>query len=321
MNKKKCKYCGENRKNKLCATNNQFGKHTQNYCKACKEKHNQDKIDKRKNFLDNRKFKCKYCGEEDLDKLKRDKNWGKIITYNVCKICYGNNMSKVIHKLHKEHPEIGRKISESNKGRKPWNTNKKLSEQHKINIGIGVICSNKYRVALTTRNQPTTLPSKSKECKEKISKTKTGMKLTQQWKDNIGISNMFKIRTKEWCENIGNGNRGKIIGKLGRQHMREGKLRYIQKCIGDGVPISPTVGRNETFILNKIEKEKGIKIIRQYYCVGYWIDGYDEVNNVVYEVNEGHHFSKDGNYTKRHIRRKKEIIEKLKCKWVDIKDC
>jgi very-short-patch-repair endonuclease len=54
----------------------------------------------------------------------------------------------------------------------------------------------------------------------------------------------------------------------------------------------------------------------EYYIeeLGYWVDGYDETNNVVIEYNEKHHkrqISKDE-------KRKNEIIEFLKCKFIEI---
>ncbi len=49
------------------------------------------------------------------------------------------------------------------------------------------------------------------------------------------------------------------------------------------------IGRNETAILNKIEKQSNIILSRQYKVGIYYVDGYDKENNVVYEVDESHH--------------------------------
>lgn len=48
-------------------------------------------------------------------------------------------------------------------------------------------------------------------------------------------------------------------------------------------------GKNEDKILDIIEKNKDIKLQRQKYVDGYFVDGYDEKNNVVYEIDEVHH--------------------------------
>jgi len=74
----------------------------------------------------------------------------------------------------------------------------------------------------------------------------------------------------------------------------------------------------EKQILNNIEKLYKVKLIRQFPIIGYFLDGYDKTNNIVYEVNEEHHFDIDGNYNTKHIQRKNDIVEHLKCEWVDI---
>jgi len=50
--------------------------------------------------------------------------------------------------------------------------------------------------------------------------------------------------------------------------------------------------------------------------LGYWVDGYDKENNIVYEYDEKHHFNIDGSLCDRDIRRQKEIEEFLGCKFI-----
>lgn len=52
--------------------------------------------------------------------------------------------------------------------------------------------------------------------------------------------------------------------------------------------------------------------------LGYWVDGYDKENNIVYEFDERHHFNLDGTYKARDIRRQKEITDLLGCYFVRI---
>lgn len=53
--------------------------------------------------------------------------------------------------------------------------------------------------------------------------------------------------------------------------------------------------------------------------LGYWLDGYDKKNNVAYEYDEKWHFV-GGRLKESDIKRQKEIEEKLKCKFIRIKD-
>jgi len=76
------------------------------------------------------------------------------------------------------------------------------------------------------------------------------------------------------------------------------------------------LGKNETKILNFIEKQKNIKLIRQKSVYTYFVDGYDKENNVVYEVDEIHHkFRKEYD-----IKRENKIKEVLGCEIIRINE-
>ena len=76
------------------------------------------------------------------------------------------------------------------------------------------------------------------------------------------------------------------------------------------------LGKNETQILDDIEKENNIKLERQYPVLNFYIDGYDSTNNIVYEVDESHH-----KYQQiQDIIRKNKIKEELGCEFVRIKE-
>lgn len=54
--------------------------------------------------------------------------------------------------------------------------------------------------------------------------------------------------------------------------------------------------------------------------LGFWIDGYDIENNVVYEYDEKQHFDKHGNLKEKDVLRQQLITEHLKCKFIRIKE-
>lgn len=53
--------------------------------------------------------------------------------------------------------------------------------------------------------------------------------------------------------------------------------------------------------------------------LGYWLDGYDAEHNIAYEYDERWHFV-GGELKEADVKRQKEIEEKLKCKFIRIKD-
>ena len=79
------------------------------------------------------------------------------------------------------------------------------------------------------------------------------------------------------------------------------------------------IGKIETEELDKIEKEKGIKLERQHRLeindTVYFIDGYDKENNIAYEIDEKHH-----NHTQcQDYIKDKDIKEYLNCEVIRIK--
>jgi hypothetical protein len=54
--------------------------------------------------------------------------------------------------------------------------------------------------------------------------------------------------------------------------------------------------------------------------LGYWVDGYDKDNNIVYEFDEKRHFNKDGTLNKRDIIRQNNIEKYLGCKFIRLNE-
>jgi len=53
--------------------------------------------------------------------------------------------------------------------------------------------------------------------------------------------------------------------------------------------------------------------------LGYWVDGYDKERNTVIEIDEYHHFDRDGNISEKDVQRQKEITDFLGCKFVRLR--
>ncbi len=149
----------------------------------------------------------------------------------------------------------------------------------------------------------------SQETKNKISKSKKG----KSWEEIYGKEKTKKLKSKYSMDMkkrfIGNKNPSKNLEVKRKQ--RIAALKRIMK-IGGG----PNIGKHEKQILDKVEKEIGYKIIRQYHIkqLGYVVDGYCIEINTIYEVDE------KPKTKERDIRREKEIKDYSKCKFIRIKD-
>lgn len=110
---------------------------------------------------------------------------------------------------------------------------------------------------------------------------------------------------------------------------RNNRLNKIQRTIENklnGHQLVPAFNKKACVIFDKISEKQNIHIQHamnggEYYIssLGYWLDGYDVTNNIVYEYDEKHHFIK-GNLRDKDITRQHEIENFLKCKFIRIKD-
>jgi len=105
--------------------------------------------------------------------------------------------------------------------------------------------------------------------------------------------------------------------------MRTSTLDYIHNNSGQVVPrynkksisIIENFSKNNEF--NFLHAENG----GEFYIkeLGYFLDAYDPINNVVLEIDEIHHYDKNGNLKDKDVIRQKEIESYLGCKFYRLK--
>lgn len=100
-----------------------------------------------------------------------------------------------------------------------------------------------------------------------------------------------------------------------KEKQRKARLSQIQIMGGD-----LQLGRNEKNVLDELEKILGYEIIRDFQIVGFKPDGYIRDINVVVEIDEKHHFNKNGEYCEKDIIRQTIIENELGCSFLRIKD-
>lgn len=157
---------------------------------------------------------------------------------------------------------------------------------------------------------------------DKNTKWKTKEQVIEKFKDvianneQIPLSTLFEEHKKYDLPSIRIlykffQSRDDLVKNLGIKIKRHKIRPKIRKNIS-------RIGANEQTILDNIEKENNIILNRQYYIDGYYIDGYDKMNNVVYEVQEEYH---NLSYIKKKDEiKKKTIIDKLQCKYIEINE-
>jgi len=103
-------------------------------------------------------------------------------------------------------------------------------------------------------------------------------------------------------------------------------INRIQSKINNGYQITPSYNSNGCKYFEKLMLGTNIHIQHaenggEYFIkeLGYWVDGYDKINNVVYEYDEKRHFNLDGTLKNKDIQRQENIINFLKCEFIRIK--
>lgn len=163
--------------------------------------------------------------------------------------------------------------------------------------------------------------------KEKRSKSKLGNKnpmkkyKNKKYEDIYGIKKAPEQRLKRSLAHLGKkkdymSRKQKGNNNISKRPEVQEKMRIsAQKRIIKNYGI-PRIGKNEIRILDELELSFNYKILRQYSIIGYWLDGYIPELNLAIEVDERYH----NEQTNKDNKREQNIINKLNCDFVRIKD-
>lgn len=157
----------------------------------------------------------------------------------------------------------------------------------------------------------------SDETKRKQSEAKKGKK-----NPNYGKTHIEEIRKTMGRDVSGMNNPmyGKTASEETKQKQRVAAIARIERIAGQ---ISPNYNPEACRIIEEYGKQHGYNFQHaenggEYRVIGYFVDGYDEEQNVVIEIDESRHFT-NGKLKKKDVQRQKEITNHLECKFIRIK--
>ena len=118
---------------------------------------------------------------------------------------------------------------------------------------------------------------------------------------------------------------------VGRKHSdetkRNSRLRTIERLKSITGHYHPPYNKTACAYFDKLMKESDIHIQHalnggEYFVseLGYWLDGYDIINNVAYEFDELRHHYDNGELLDKDKRRQREIEEHLNCRFIRIRE-
>jgi len=292
--------------------------------------------------INNIKLVCSCCNFKYVKKIQKyhiEKKW-------LCKSCrvsgennpmYGKKMSEEQKKKRsdnmkgennhfygkKHSDETKKKIGEKNslimKGENNPMYNKNVFDILKYKYGeekANEIWKNKYENHsnnMKGENNHFYGKKHSDETKEKIS-------------TNLLKSEKFKnMRTLEYREKMSKALKNRKFSVEHRKKLRLISIEKMNEKLENNFQIIPNYNPKACEIFDEISEKKNIYIEHamnggEYHIkeLGYWVDGYDRENNIVYEFDEKYH--NNLKQQEKDKTREQEIINLLDCKFIRIKE-
>ena len=159
-----------------------------------------------------------------------------------------------------------------------------------------------------------------------------GKKLSSETKLKLSISNKGKKRSENTKLKISRGHIGKKFsiehrlkislnnqGFTGRKHSIETKDKMSLSTINylSNHNYSPRRGKNEDFILDQIQNNTGLEILRNNFNIARkakkFPDGFITKYNLAIDVLEDHHFKANGELSDYDLNREAKIAKELSC--------
>lgn len=231
-----------------------------------------------------------------------------------------NRLCRSCSKKGKNHPNFNKKLSEETlekisktwfrKGERPKNADERKNKTYEEIYG-----EEKAKIIKEKFNKR--INSEESNNKRKITCKNSG----------CGLSNKGKTASIDTRLKISKTTKNKPKTKEHKTKIRLSSLRYLEKMLNlNGQKIVPKFNINACKIFDEISEQTKTNIQHalnggEYYIkeLGFWVDGYDFENNIVYEYDERHHFDINGNLKIKDVERQKLITELLNCKFIRIK--
>jgi hypothetical protein len=157
-----------------------------------------------------------------------------------------------------------------------------------------------------------------------------GKKHSDETRNRISTSlkkseKFLNMRTQEYKEKISKALKGRVFSLEHRKKLRLISIEKLNEKLENGFQLIPNYNPKACILFDEISEKNNIHIQHaqnggEYHIkeLGYWVDGYDKENNVVYEFDEKYHETEK--QQKKDSIRQNEIIDHLNCEFIRIKE-
>ena len=198
-------------------------------------------------------------------------------------------------------------ISKSLIGKNTWSKGRSISDETKEKIRKNIATNPNFGMRGKKR-------TKEANRKAVATRMKNG---SYGWSEEEKERRRHWVVSKETKQKISNTLTGIKRGPMKEKTKEKFRIIMAKRIIERG---NQTFGKNEKKILDNLAKKIGYNILRQYSVIGYLVDGYIPELNLVIEVDEKYHFSSNGKIIEKDLVRQKNIENYLKCEFLRIKD-
>lgn len=161
----------------------------------------------------------------------------------------------------------------------------------------------------------------SDETRRKMSASAKGKIVSDETRNKMRLANLGKKLSGETKKKISKNSASKTPDV--KRKLRLARIKQLERDIFNGNQVFPSYNPNACKIIDEYGKKHGYNFQHamnggEYFIekLGYWVDGYDKDKNVVLEYQEKKHKYK----VNKDLERKREIVDFLGCKFIEIKE-
>lgn len=198
----------------------------------------------------------------------------------------------------------------------PYMGGTKMNEEQRKNVSNGLIKRHKKYI------HPMLGKKHSKKTIERLREINSG-KNNSMYGKNHTLETRTKISETRKKKNIP----GPILSEKAKTKLRLKRIKEIEEDKYNGNQIMPSYNKSACKIFDNINTALGWSgkhatnggehFIPE---LGYWLDYYEPIRNIVIEWDEPHHYNIDGTLKEKDTIRQKQIEECLKCKFFRVKE-
>lgn len=166
----------------------------------------------------------------------------------------------------------------------------------------------------------------SKSAKERYKENEHPMKekgLMGVWKEKYS-KKKFEKKKDEFYETVSKTMTGVSKTEEHRRNIRKAFVQEMKNKLGEFDGFVPNYNPDACRLIEEYGEKHGYNFQHaenggEVFVAGYWVDGYDEEANVAIEVDEPHHYNRNGDLREQDRQKERKVKNELDCKFIRLR--